>query len=82
MRICKCGGKITQHELTGNREAWHCRDCGRYEKVNRNDTIQPSSADTQDNHEATFSCVTSKGELMCRHQNAVESSLLRSSADC
>ena len=64
MRICKCGGKITQHELTGNREAWHCRACGRYEAisrlVNQNDIMHPSSAGTQDKYEATFSCVTPK----------------------
>ena len=67
MRICKCGGKITQHELTGNREAWNCRGCGRYEAINRVvdesnqiDIINTSSAGTQDKYEATFSCVTPK----------------------
>ena len=55
MRICKCGAKITQHELTGNREAWHCRGCGRYEAisrlVNQNDIMHSSSGATQDKYE-------------------------------
>jgi hypothetical protein len=33
MRICPCGGLVTQHPLTNNREAWTCRSCGRYEIV-------------------------------------------------
>ena len=33
MRQCKCGGQIRQHQLTNNREAWTCNDCGRYEVV-------------------------------------------------
>lgn len=33
MRICPCGGLLTQHPLTNNREAWTCRSCGRYEIV-------------------------------------------------
>jgi len=33
MRICPCGGVLTQHQLTNNREAWTCRSCGRYEVV-------------------------------------------------
>lgn len=28
---CKCGGLISQAELTNNRERWHCQACGRYE---------------------------------------------------
>jgi hypothetical protein len=31
MRICKCGGVVSQHQLTNNREAWTCKSCGRYE---------------------------------------------------
>jgi hypothetical protein len=70
MRLCQCGGKITQHPLTKNREAWNCHSCGRYEifttmeKVTTNpdnfDIIGSLSADTQDNHEAVFSCITPK----------------------
>lgn len=30
-RQCKCGGTIRTHQLTGNREAWSCSQCGRYE---------------------------------------------------
>jgi len=33
MRQCKCGGVIRQHPLTGNREAWTCGACGRYEAI-------------------------------------------------
>ena len=29
--LCKCGGKIDIAELTGNRERYWCRACGRYE---------------------------------------------------
>ena len=31
MRVCPCGGLIDQGELTGNRDRWECRSCGRYE---------------------------------------------------
>lgn len=31
MRMCKCGGVISQSELTQNRTAWRCMGCGRYE---------------------------------------------------
>ena len=31
MMLCKCGGGIRQHALTGGREAWTCNACGRYE---------------------------------------------------
>ena len=30
--LCKCGGGIRQHALTGGYEAWTCNSCGRYEK--------------------------------------------------
>jgi hypothetical protein len=33
MKQCKCGGVIIEHPLTKNREAWHCKSCGRYEIV-------------------------------------------------
>ena len=35
MRQCSCGGVIRQHQLTGNREAWTCNACGRYEAIER-----------------------------------------------
>lgn len=85
MKICQCGGDITQHNLTRNREAWHCKNCKRYEIFTFNgktDTINPSSVAPQDNHEAIFSCVTLTRELVVQHQNAVESGFLRFSADC
>lgn len=34
-RQCQCGGVIRSHQLTENREAWSCKDCGRYEAVQR-----------------------------------------------
>jgi hypothetical protein len=37
---CQCGGKIRQHQLTNNREAWTCNECGRYEVFN-NEANQP-----------------------------------------
>jgi hypothetical protein len=36
MRQCKCGGKIRQHQLTNDREAWTCDACGRYEIIELN----------------------------------------------
>lgn len=30
-RTCPCGGQISRAVLTGGRERWHCRACGRYE---------------------------------------------------
>lgn len=33
MRQCQCGGIVRQHQLTGEREAWTCNSCGRYEAV-------------------------------------------------
>ena len=41
MRQCKCGGIIRQHQLTGDREAWTCNACGRYEAVQRQPSPQP-----------------------------------------
>jgi hypothetical protein len=37
MRVCQCGGVIRQHQLTGEREAWTCNSCGRYEAIERID---------------------------------------------
>ena len=37
MRVCKCGGIVRQHELTGNREAWTCGSCGRYQIIKRSE---------------------------------------------
>ena len=54
MRVCPCGGEITQHFLTKNRQAWTCQDCGRYEIFSLkeiNAIIQPSSAEPQDKYE-------------------------------
>ena len=31
MRQCKCGGLVKEHVLTGNRVAWTCQGCARYE---------------------------------------------------
>ena len=33
MRQCQCGGVVRQYQLTNNREAWTCDECGRYEVV-------------------------------------------------
>ena len=32
---CRCGGIVRQHELTNSREAWSCKQCGRYEVVEK-----------------------------------------------
>ena len=32
-RQCQCGGLVTTHLLTQNREAWSCKSCGRYEAI-------------------------------------------------
>ena len=34
MRVCRCGGVISQSLLTKNRVAWRCTECGRYEIFN------------------------------------------------
>ena len=36
MRICKCGGRVVQAELTSGRQRWNCLDCGRYEIFSTN----------------------------------------------
>jgi hypothetical protein len=41
---CQCGGKIRQHQLTNNREAWTCNECGRYEVFN-NEPNQPKGTE-------------------------------------
>lgn len=41
MRQCQCGGIVRQHQLTGDREAWTCNACGRYEAVSSR-AIPPS----------------------------------------
>lgn len=35
MRLCKCGGIVTQHALVRDREAWTCTACGRYSVIQR-----------------------------------------------
>ena len=39
MKQCKCGGLISEHELTKNREAWHCKSCGRYEIIDKTQNV-------------------------------------------
>ena len=48
MRQCKCGGVIRQHELTGNREAWTCNECGRYEIIKEEKKWTYSKRDSTD----------------------------------
>ena len=31
MRLCQCGGRVLQGQLTRGRESWSCKVCGRYE---------------------------------------------------
>lgn len=33
MRLCKCGGEVREHDLIGNRVAWTCNSCKRYEII-------------------------------------------------
>ena len=33
MRLCKCGGEVREHELKGDRVAWTCNSCKRYEII-------------------------------------------------
>lgn len=44
MRVCQCGGVLTQHNLVPtehkSREAWTCIECQRYEIINRPLTTQ------------------------------------------
>jgi hypothetical protein len=56
MRICNCGGVLTQHNLVPvenePREAWTCTECQRYEIIRRtlvkqtSKTIKESLMDT------------------------------------
>ena len=39
MMQCKCGGLVSEHELTKNREALHCKSCGRYEIIDKNKNV-------------------------------------------
>ena len=43
MRVCQCGGAVTQHELVptevASRQAWTCTSCRRYEIVERPLTV-------------------------------------------
>lgn len=41
MRQCKCGGLIREHQLTKNRVAWTCNQCGRYEQINLQEKKMP-----------------------------------------
>jgi hydroxymethylpyrimidine/phosphomethylpyrimidine kinase len=45
-RQCLCGGVFTIHQLTGEREAWTCRQCGRYEAMRAPSLQMPHSAGT------------------------------------
>ena len=36
VRICTCGARIKEHELTDNRVAWSCQGCKRYEVIRAN----------------------------------------------
>ena len=40
-----CGGVLSAHQLTGDREAWSCRQCGRYEALQRSSLQLPHSTD-------------------------------------
>jgi hypothetical protein len=33
MRLCKCGGEVREHDLIGDRVAWTCNSCKRYEII-------------------------------------------------
>lgn len=38
MSTCQCGGVVSVHTLVGNRSAWTCKECGRYEIFDYNRT--------------------------------------------
>lgn len=46
MRQCPCGGVIREHELTGERTAWTCSDCGRYDAIKRAGCAPKSAVST------------------------------------
>ncbi len=57
MRVCQCGGIISQYDLTKGREAWKCKSCGRYEIFTRPLTdaqIIEVLGDEMDSSDATF----------------------------
>ena len=50
MRLCKCGGEVREHELKGDKVAWTCNSCKRYEIIQREpldvcDTLRTVKAD-------------------------------------
>ena len=55
-RQCTCGGVLTSHELTGNREAWSCKQCGVYEAIQRS-TLHSAYSQTQPVNLNSGSCV-------------------------
>ena len=48
MRQCKCGGVIRQHQLTGNREAWTCNTCERYEAIQLDEVTDEEDDEDED----------------------------------
>ena len=44
-RNCQCGGIVRKHQLTGDREAWTCGGCGRYQAISRSTHSAESGAD-------------------------------------
>jgi hypothetical protein len=50
MRLCKCGGEVREHELKGDRVAWTCNSCKRYEIIQREPLVQPYPMDLTSMH--------------------------------
>jgi len=45
MKLCKCGGEVREHELKGDKVAWTCNSCKRYEIIERQPLEQPYPMD-------------------------------------
>jgi len=45
MKLCKCGGEVREHELKGDKVAWTCNSCKRYEIIQRQPLEQPHPMD-------------------------------------
>ncbi len=58
MRLCQCGGQVQQGQLTGNRESWSCKVCGRYEILKQGEKM---------NEEDVFSLADKAGLGFVKH---------------
>ena len=65
MRICKCGGIVSQAELTSGKERWFCAFCKKYEIIDKKDLTSTQNAYNRamDNRKAHDGCDQPRGAL-------------------